>query len=53
MECTIRLRSQLQAGQLSDEEVTAVINHERKSWGNNTPATTTEAVATVQRKGKL
>jgi mono/diheme cytochrome c family protein len=38
--------------QLSDEEVAAVINHERTNWGNNAPATTAEAVARVRRKGK-
>jgi cytochrome c oxidase cbb3-type subunit 2 len=25
------------AGQLSDEEVAAVLNHERTSWGNQAP----------------
>jgi mono/diheme cytochrome c family protein len=40
------------ADQLSDEEVAAVINHERTSWGNNAPTVTAEAVAKVRRKGK-
>jgi mono/diheme cytochrome c family protein len=40
------------AEQLSDEEVAAVINHERTSWGNKAPTTTAEAVATIRRRGK-
>ena len=35
---------------LTDEEITAVINHERTSWGNNAPATTAEAVAKERQK---
>jgi mono/diheme cytochrome c family protein len=35
--------------QLSDEEVAAVINHERTSWGNNAPTITAEEVARVRR----
>lgn len=33
------------ADQLSDEEVAAVVNHERTSWGNGAPTVTTEQVA--------
>ncbi len=32
------------ADQLSDEEVAAVINHERTSWGNGAKLITTEDV---------
>lgn len=40
------------AGQLSDEEVAAVINHERTSWGNNSPAVTPEDVEKVRKREK-
>jgi cytochrome c oxidase cbb3-type subunit 2 len=40
------------AEQLSDEEIAAVINYERTSWGNNAPTTTPEAVARVRRRGR-
>lgn len=39
------------AGQLSDEEVAAVINHERTSWGNNAPTVTPSEVAKVRAEG--
>jgi mono/diheme cytochrome c family protein len=35
--------------QLSDEEIAAVVNHERKSWGNSAPLTTPAEVAAVRR----
>ena len=38
------------AAQLSDEEIAAVINHERTSWGNNAPVITAEDVAEVRRQ---
>lgn len=37
--------------QLSDEEVAAIINHERTSWGNDAPAVTKEDVAKVRKDG--
>jgi mono/diheme cytochrome c family protein len=40
------------ADQLSDEEVAAVINHERTSWGNNAPTITAEEVARIRRNGE-
>jgi cytochrome c oxidase cbb3-type subunit 2 len=40
------------ADQLSDEEVAAVINHERTSWGNSAPTVTADIVARVRRKGR-
>jgi cytochrome c oxidase cbb3-type subunit 2 len=36
------------ADQLSDEEVVAVINHERTSWGNNAPTVAREQVARIR-----
>ncbi|HEX6982608.1 MAG TPA: cytochrome c [Balneolaceae bacterium] len=39
------------AEQLSDEEVAAIINHERTSWGNNAPTVTAEDVAKVRAEG--
>ncbi|MEP7381145.1 MAG: cbb3-type cytochrome c oxidase subunit II [Gemmatimonadota bacterium] len=36
---------------LSDEEVAAVINHERRSWGNAAPQVTVEAVAALRARG--
>jgi mono/diheme cytochrome c family protein len=36
--------------QLSDKEIAAVINHERTSWGNNSPTVTVEQVAAVRKK---
>ncbi|MDR8389965.1 cytochrome c [Aliifodinibius sp. S!AR15-10] len=38
---------------LSDEEVAAVINHERTSWGNNAPTITAEDVAEVRNDEDL
>ncbi|MDR8390689.1 cbb3-type cytochrome c oxidase subunit II [Aliifodinibius sp. S!AR15-10] len=38
---------------LSDEEVAAVINHERTSWGNDAPTVTAEDVAKVRNSDKL
>ncbi|MDZ7716814.1 MAG: cytochrome c [Balneolaceae bacterium] len=37
--------------QLSDEEVAAIVNHERESWGNNAPTVTKEDVAEVRKDG--
>jgi cytochrome c oxidase cbb3-type subunit 2 len=37
-----------QAEMLSDSEIAAVINYERKSWGNNAPTITPEDVAKVR-----
>jgi mono/diheme cytochrome c family protein len=39
------------ADQLSDEEVAAVINHERTSWGNNAPTVVREQVARIRGGG--
>lgn len=39
------------AEQLSDEEVAAVVNHERRSWGHDAPTTTADEVARVRRGG--
>ncbi|MEJ2683335.1 MAG: cytochrome c [Candidatus Sulfobium sp.] len=39
------------AGQLSDDEVAAVINHARTSWGNNAPAISPSDVAKVRSEG--
>lgn len=39
------------AGQLSDEEAAAVINHERTSWGNKAPVVTSEKVAKIRSEG--
>ncbi len=38
---------------LSDEEVAAVINHERTSWGNDAPTITAEDVAKVRNNDEL
>ncbi len=38
---------------LSDEEVAAVINHERTSWGNDAPTVTPEDVAKVRNNDEL
>lgn len=38
--------------QLSDEEVTAIVNHERQSWGNNAPTVTAEEVQKVRASGQ-
>jgi cytochrome c oxidase cbb3-type subunit 2 len=35
---------------LSDAEIAAVISHERRSWGNNAPTTTAEAVSKERQK---
>ena len=40
------------AGQLSDREVAAVINHERTSWGNDAPTVTEAEVAKIRKRGK-
>ncbi len=40
------------AGQLSNREVAAVINHERTSWGNNAPVVTRAEVARVRGEGR-
>ena len=39
------------ADQLSDEEVAAVVNHERTSWGNDAPTVTAAEVAEIRRAG--
>lgn len=39
--------------QLSDEEVAAIINHERTSWGNDAPTISAEDVAVVRAKGPV
>jgi cytochrome c oxidase cbb3-type subunit 2 len=39
------------AGQLSDQEVAAVINHERTSWGNSAPTVTPAAVEKIRSEG--
>lgn len=36
---------------LSDEEIAAIVNHERSSWGNNAPTVTADDVA-AQRAGE-
>jgi len=38
------------ADQLSDEEISAIINHERSSWGNDAPTITPDDVAEVRNK---
>jgi cytochrome c oxidase cbb3-type subunit 2 len=37
--------------QLSDEEIAAVVNHERTSWGNHAPTVTAAQVAAVRKAG--
>lgn len=37
--------------QLSDEEVAAIINHERTSWGNDAPTVTAEDVERIRAEG--
>ncbi|MCH2450360.1 MAG: c-type cytochrome [Gracilimonas sp.] len=37
--------------QLSDEEVAAIINHERISWGNDAPTVTSDQVQEVRTQG--
>ncbi|MFH5833402.1 c-type cytochrome [Halalkalibaculum sp. DA3122] len=37
--------------QLSDQEVAAIINHERTSWGNDAPTVTAEQVQKVRAEG--
>jgi mono/diheme cytochrome c family protein len=36
---------------LTDEEVAAIINHERTSWGNNAPTVTVEQVQKIRAQG--
>lgn len=36
------------ADQLSDEEIAAIANHERSSWGNNAPALTADDVKKIR-----
>jgi cytochrome c oxidase cbb3-type subunit 2 len=38
--------------QLSDDEVAAIVNHERTSWGNDAPTVTPAEVKKVREKGK-
>jgi mono/diheme cytochrome c family protein len=38
--------------QLSNEEVAAIINHERTSWGNNAPTVTEEDVQNIRVQGR-
>jgi len=40
------------AAQLSDEEIAAVVNHERTSWGNSAPLVTPEDVAALRGGGQ-
>ncbi len=40
------------ADSLSNDEIAAVVNHERTSWGNAAPLTTVQEVAKVRKKGK-
>lgn len=37
--------------QLSDDDIAAVINHERSSWGNSAPLVTAADVAAIRAKG--
>jgi cytochrome c oxidase cbb3-type subunit 2 len=37
--------------QLSDEQIAAIVNHERTSWGNNAPTVTSDEVAAVRSAG--
>lgn len=37
--------------QLSDEQIAAIVNHERISWGNNAPTVTSDDVAAVRSAG--
>ncbi len=39
------------AAQLSDDEVAAVVNHERRSWGHDAPPTTPGDVARIRQGG--
>lgn len=39
------------AEQLSDEEVAAIVNHERTSWGNSAPTVTAEDVRRIRAQG--
>lgn len=39
------------AGALSDDQVAAVVNHERSSWGNSAHSVTPEEVSAIRRKG--
>lgn len=39
--------------QLTDEEVAAVVNHERTSWGNDAPLVTPERVAEIRQQGRV
>jgi mono/diheme cytochrome c family protein len=49
----VKYKSQMPAwaGQLSNEEVAAVINHERTSWGNDAPEVTPANVAKIRNEG--
>ena len=38
------------AAQLTDEQIAAVVNHERTSWGNSAPTTVVSAVSAVREK---
>jgi mono/diheme cytochrome c family protein len=40
------------AEQLSDEEVAAIVNHERTSWGNEAPTITADQVKQVRAEGQ-
>ncbi len=40
------------AAQLSDEEIAAVVNHERTSWGNSAPLVTPADVAALRGGGQ-
>lgn len=40
------------AEQLSDEEVAAIVNHERTSWGNDAPTVTANEVSNIRAEGQ-
>jgi cytochrome c oxidase cbb3-type subunit 2 len=40
------------ADTLSDEQIAAVVNHERTSWGNKAPVVTPQDVERIRKKGK-
>ncbi|MDA8085853.1 MAG: cytochrome c [Nitrospiraceae bacterium] len=39
------------AGELSDREIAAIINHERSSWGNHSPKVSPRGVASIRSDG--
>jgi cytochrome c oxidase cbb3-type subunit 2 len=36
-------------GLLTDEEIAAIINHEKSSWGNNSPQVSVEQVKDIRK----